>query len=424
MRFESLAEWLSWQESLNPKSIDLGLERVRRVLRRMGRSDRFDCPLITVAGTNGKGSVVAYIEAIARAAGRQVCAYTSPHLLRYNERIRINGDEIDDLSLIDAFERIDQARGDEALTYFEFGTLAAIELFTASAPDLVIMEIGLGGRLDAVNLMQPDVAVITTIAIDHTDWLGADRESIGFEKAGVMRAGKPAICGDHNPPDTLMKTAADLQARLKVIGRDFRIERGRSQWRLIDVDRTLDQLPIPALAGDFQVENAATAIVALSALRSEQADVGAIKQGLIDARLPGRFQTVQWQPQILVDVAHNAQAATALASQLNAQSCTGRTIAVLAMLADKPVADVVASLSGAIDQWFIAGLAGVARGLSANQLVALVEPQLSDVKLQVAATVAEACAQALATASDNDRIIVFGSFYTVAAAMQFFTEQR
>jgi dihydrofolate synthase/folylpolyglutamate synthase len=424
LRFKSLADWLSWQESLNPKEIDLGLERVSRVLHRSGHANHFNCPLISVAGTNGKGSVVAYLEAMALASGSKVCSYTSPHLLRYNERIRINGNETGDEQLCMAFERIDQARGDEELTYFEFGTLAAIDLFFAAKPDLVIMEIGLGGRLDAVNVMEPDVAVITTVAIDHTDWLGDNRESIGFEKAGVLRAGRPAVCGDLNPPQSLVVQAANIQAQLKLIGKDYNVEKDAKKWRYIDASNIINELPLPALAGEFQLNNAATAIMALRSLRGFEVNDEAIRQGLSDARLPGRFQVIGQQPEFIVDVAHNPQAAVALASQLRERNCAGKTYAVVAMLADKPAADVVALLAGEVDGWYTAGLESVSRGLGANDMATVVEQQASDVKLCAAQTIAEACKKALSSVTKNDRIIVFGSFYVVAEAMQFFASQR
>ena len=423
MRFNSLDEWLSWQESLNPEEIDLGLERVSRVLHRTGHASHFACPLITVAGTNGKGSVVAYLEAIALAGGYATCSYTSPHLLRYNERIRINGSDIDDESLCAAFERIDQARAGVQLTYFEFGTLAAIDCFMAAKPDLVIMEIGLGGRLDAVNIMQPSVAVITTIAIDHTDWLGTDRETIGLEKAGIFRAGCPAVCGDFKPPRSLLEHAEKSGVDLKLIGNDFRVVRQGETWALHVNSNSVDGLPLPALAGEFQLANAATAIMALKSLHDLTTGVEAIKRGLLDVRLPGRFQVVRQLPVVILDVAHNRQAAESLVAQLRAQDCTGSTCAVVAMLADKPVADVVEAVSGEIDCWYTAGLESVPRGLSATQMAAAVERLGSDVKLCAASTVARACAQALAAAAGADRIIVFGSFYTVAEAMRYFALQ-
>ena len=424
MRFSSLSDWLSWQEGLSPRAIDLGLERVGRVLRRLAHRSRFDCPLVIVAGTNGKGSVVAYLEAIALAGGHRVCSYTSPHLLRYNERIRIDGIEIDDAALCNAFDRIDQARGDELLTYFEFGTLAAIDLFFNAAPDLVVMEIGLGGRLDAVNIMEPDVAVVTTVALDHCDWLGPDRESIGYEKAGVFRAGRPAVCGDSSPPQSLLHRAAKLRVALRLIGRDFRIERDAESWRYVGADAVIGHLPIPPLAGEFQLDNAATAITALKSLAGLNTEVAAIRQGLRRVHLAGRFQVIRQHPEVIVDVAHNSQAAMALASQLRQKPGNGRTVAIVAMLADKPVADVVASLADEIDCWYAAGLESVARGLPAGEMAAVVEQHNADGKLHSTETVAQACAQALSAVDGHDRIIIFGSFYTVAEALQFFAPQR
>lgn len=423
MRFQTLDEWLAWQESLNPREIDLGLERVARVLNRLGHNNQFTCPLVTVAGTNGKGSVVAFLDAMARAAGYSTCTYTSPHLLHYNERIRIDGHSVDDDTLCQAFERIDRARGDQQLTYFEFGTLAAIDIFSSESPDLVIMEIGLGGRLDAVNIMEPDVAVITGIAIDHTDWLGDDRESIGNEKAGIMRQGCPAVCGDADPPQSVLNRAKELDIALKLIGRHYRVETQQSTWSLIDEDRRLDALPLPGLAGEFQLQNAATAIVALRLLQGLAPSDDEIARGLLQAELPGRFQTLRERPHVIVDVAHNPQAATSLAALLREHACIGRTHAVVAMLADKPVSDVLAIVSGEVDCWYSAGLETVPRGLSAVNMANAVEQQASDVKLIAALTVAEACSQALAAAARDDRVIIFGSFYTVAAAMAFFALQ-
>lgn len=423
MRFDTLAEWLSWQESLNPRAIDLGLERVAKVLRQAGYADRFDCPLITVAGTNGKGSVVAFLEAIARAAGYSTCTYTSPHLLRYNERVRINGRDIDDASLCEAFERIDRARQGVPLTYFEFGTLAAIDLFMAAVPDLVIMEVGLGGRLDAVNIMQPSVAVITSIGIDHTEFLGSDREAIGFEKAGILRAGRAAVCGDADPPQSLLDHARDLGVDLKLINRHFGAEAGECRWRFYSEEEVIDGLPLPALYGDFQLANAATAIMALKSIAAFQANIDAVKRGLSLVHLPGRFQCIMQNPEVIVDVAHNTQAAAALQSQLSQRPVPGRTHAVIAMLADKPVKEIVALLSAGVDAWYTAGLETVPRGLSADRMAAAVERQITDVKLNAASTVADACEQALAAAAENDRIVIFGSFYTVAEASRFFARQ-
>ena len=420
MRFNTLDEWLSWQQSLNPREIDLGLERISRVLAAMGYATSFDGPLITVAGTNGKGSVVAFIEAIAMAAGYTTGAYTSPHLLRYNERIRINGEDVNDERICESFDRIDSVRDEVPLTYFEFGTLAAIDIFNQSKPDLVIMEVGLGGRLDAVNCMDADVSVITGIAIDHVDWLGDNRDSIGYEKAGIMRAGKPTVCGDADPPQSVVEHASGLNSELKVFCRDYFVKHGNDAWDFLGDDTEICALPVPALTGEFQYGNAATAITALLCLPDRVFKREAIVQGLKSACLPGRYQQVQSKPQVLLDVAHNAQAAASLAAQLQVHPVRGKTHAVIAMLADKPVEQVIDIVSEVVDDWCSAGLESVPRGLSASAMAASVERQVPNVKLSAASTVSDACDKALALAAEDDRVVVFGSFHTVAEAMAYF----
>ena len=425
MRFDSLAQWLAWQETLNPAEIELGLERIDRVRQLAHIPDHFTCPLIIVGGTNGKGSVVAMLQAMASAAGYRVCTYTSPHIARYNERICINGEDVDDADLCAAFERIDQARGDAQLTYFEFGTLAALDLFARAKPDLVLLEVGLGGRLDAVNIMQPDVSVITTVDIDHVDWLGDNREAIGSEKAGIMRSGKTTICGDACPPQSLLAQASTLGADLLVQGRDFHVQPAANGWRLVTPTTVLD-LPLPALVGEFQLANAAAAIMALLALQSRlMINTEHFAAGLRTVRLAGRFEPLGDRPRIIADVAHNAQAIRALYAQLQASPCAGKTRVVIAMLADKPVAEVIDILKPRVDAWYSAGLGNVARGMAASTLAGLIQHALAeagDAKLSASDTVAEACAAALCEAQADDRIIVLGSFYTVAAAKQFFSD--
>ncbi len=426
MKFDSLAQWLAWQETLNPAEIELGLERINHVRELAQIPDHFDCPLIIVGGTNGKGSVMAMLETMARVAGYRVCAYTSPHIARYNERIRIAGEEVDDASLCAAFERIDQARGEAALTYFEFGTLAALDLFTRAAPDLVLLEVGLGGRLDAVNIMQPDVSVITTVDIDHVDWLGKDREAIGFEKAGIMRSGKPVVCGDRAPPQSLLQQAANIAAKLLVQGRDFSAQAGTKSWQFSTGTTALHDLPVPALRGEFQLDNAAAAIMALELLKPR---LLLLRENYVSAlqsvTLAGRYESLRAAPQVVVDVAHNTQAVAALCRQLQAQPCAGKTRLVIAMLADKPVAEVIALLAPRVDVWYSAGLENVGRGLAAAVMSNFIQNTLAtpgDAKLCASKTVAQACAAAMRDAGANDRIIVLGSFYTVAAAKQFFAE--
>ncbi|MGB5397656.1 MAG: bifunctional tetrahydrofolate synthase/dihydrofolate synthase [Gammaproteobacteria bacterium] len=424
MRFNSLAQWLAWQETLNPAEIELGLERIDRVREAAGIADHFDCPLIIIGGTNGKGSVVAMLQSIATAAGLKVCAYTSPHISRYNERIRINGRDIDDARLCEAFERIDQARGEQPLTYFEFGTLAALDLFVRAKPDLVLLEVGLGGRLDAVNIMQPDVSVITSIDIDHTDWLGDNREAIGFEKAGIMRRNKTVICGDPEPPLTVLQHAVDQSAHLSVIGRDFHVRNTTGSWQLDAASFSLRDLPLPALAGDFQLGNAATAIMALRALQPAlPIKQQHIASGLNKVQLAGRLEQLRDAPQVIVDVAHNTQAVSAIITYLKTRACGGKTRVVIAMLADKPVSAVIAQLSPLVDAWYSAGLTSVGRGLDANTMASLIQSapeHTGDVKLCASDTVEAACAAAVHDADPDDRIIILGSFYTVAAAKQFF----
>jgi dihydrofolate synthase/folylpolyglutamate synthase len=427
MRYNSLAQWLAWQETLNPAEIELGLERIDRVREAAGIADHFDCPLIIIGGTNGKGSVVAMLQSIATAADLKVCAYTSPHISRYNERIRINGRDVDDAHLCEAFERIDQARGEQPLTYFEFGTLAALDVFMRAKPDLVLLEVGLGGRLDAVNIMQPDVSVITSIDIDHTDWLGDNREAIGFEKAGIMRRNKTVICGDPEPPHTVLQHAVDQSAHLSVIGRDFHVRNTTGSWQLDAASFSLRDLPLPALAGDFQLGNAATAIMALRALQPAlPINQQHIASGLNNVQLAGRLEQLRDAPQVIVDVAHNTHAVSAIITHLKTRACAGKTRVVIAMLADKPVSAVIAQLSPLVDAWYSAGLTSVGRGLDANTMASLIQSapeHTGDVKLCASDTVEAACAAAVHDADPDDRIIILGSFVTVAAAKQFFSTE-
>lgn len=449
MRFNNLNDWLTWQESLNPKEIELGLERVSAVSKQAGHSSTFNCPLITVAGTNGKGSVVAMLEAMAMSAGLKVCSYTSPHLLRYNERIKINSQPVSDDELCAAFERLDQARGDYPLTYFEFGTLAAIDLFYKHQPDLVILEVGLGGRLDAVNIMDADISILTSVAIDHIDWLGDDRETIGYEKAGVFRSGKPVICGDRKVPNSVSSHAEQLRCEFKQLGRDYDISVNEStgHWHLRSEFIDLSDIEAPSLSGNFQYENAATAVMALLTLKAKGLLVSsqgnnsfedAIIDGLKSIKLSGRFQKVNERPLVLVDVAHNLQAAEALVSQLKAtRNDTAKTWAILAMLSDKDVSGVIEQVSSEIDYWCFAGLESVSRGMSVNDFTkSLPDTLISNdligktkeanqckmfptVAMQ-ASSVTTACDKVLTMINEGDRIIIFGSFYTVAEAMQFF----
>ncbi|MEH6419609.1 bifunctional tetrahydrofolate synthase/dihydrofolate synthase, partial [Pseudomonas sp. CGJS7] len=356
MQTRTLADWLSHIERIHPKSIDMGLERIREVSKRLGLK-RPGKKVVTVGGTNGKGSTVAFIEAIARAGGKKVGAYTSPHLLAYNERIRIDGADAADADIVAAFQAIEAARGEVVLTYFEYGTLAALWLFERAKLDLAILEVGLGGRLDATNIVDPDVAVITTVDLDHQDYLGDDRESIGFEKAGIARAFKPLVLGDDDPPSSVLRHAYEIGASAVRAGCDFFFAPTEvdGNWRWREVNYAVD-LPAPQLAAPVQMRNAAVAIAALRALgksptRQEMA------QGVSAARVAGRLQRFErGEIEVLVDVGHNPQAARELAAWLAAQPAR-RTHAVFAALGDKDAPGVVAALAERIDAWHLAGLA-------------------------------------------------------------------
>ena len=414
MRFETLDQWLAWQETLHPSAIDLGLERPGQVLKAMGL-DKPSHKVITVAGTNGKGSSVAMLESILRAAGYRVGSYTSPHLWRYNERIRINGEPVEDSLICDAFARIDAARGDTSLTYFEFGTLAAFLIFAEAELDVAVLEVGLGGRLDAVNLLDADVALITAIDIDHAAWLGDTREVIALEKAGITRPGHPVVCSDPEPPQGLLDYVYGQGSPL------FRLERNyhyRSQddegWLYSDGEGILPGLPPPALVGEVQLQNAAGVIRALRCLPQLPLSPQAIRQGLLAVSLPGRMQVLLGKPQLILDVAHNPQAARTLANNLAAMPCAGRTLAVVAMLADKDMAGVIAAIAPQVDHWYPAGLT-VWRGAGVDRLVSELHAQ--GIGAVTAATdVAQALETARGQARPEDRIIVFGSFHTVAEA--------
>ncbi|WP_372386291.1 bifunctional tetrahydrofolate synthase/dihydrofolate synthase [Xanthomonas sp. NCPPB 2586] len=393
----------------------MGLERVREVAARL----QIEAPakhVIVVGGTNGKGSTVAFIEAIGRAAGWKVGTYTSPHLLRYNERVRIHGVEASEAQLVAAFVAVEAARGDTALTYFEFGTLAALWLLQQSALELAVLEIGLGGRLDAVNIIDADVAVITTVDIDHTDWLGEDREAIGAEKAGIIRGWKPVVLGEIDPPSSVLRRAYQLGANAIRAGSDYFHEPIDAQhWRWRDVAQTLE-LPMPALQAPVQLANAAAAIAALQALPVE-VPATAWAQGVAAAQLPGRLQRVARDGvELMLDVGHNPQAARALAQALGKATPAGTTVALYAALADKDVRGVVEALTGCVDQWALAGLEG-ARGQSAEALRARLQGTAA-AQAACHGDVAGALHAVLAEAQPGDRVLVFGSFHTVADALQ------
>jgi dihydrofolate synthase/folylpolyglutamate synthase len=417
----TLAEWLAYIERQHPKSIDMGLERVREVATRM-RLRRPAKQVITVGGTNGKGSTVAFIEAIGRAAGWKVGAYTSPHLLAYNERVRVDGLDASDADLIAAFETIEAARGDTPLTYFEYGTLAALWLFERAKLDLAILEVGLGGRLDATNLVDPDVAVITTVDLDHQEYLGDDREAIGFEKAGIARAWKPLVLGEDDPPASVLRHAYAIGASAVRANCDFFFARlpqaigEPPQWRWREIGWRVE-LPLPQLAAPSQLRNAATAIAALRAL-GKPLPKPAIAQGVSGARVAGRLQRFERDGvEIVVDVAHNPQAARELAAWLAQTPVPGRNLAVFGALGDKDVVGVARALEADIDGWYLGGLeAAGPRGGSVDALAAKLAGTAAAGGAHHA-DVATALAAARAQAGSGDRILVFGSFHTVAAAL-------
>lgn len=418
MRFTTLNEWLAWQETLHPAEIELGLERVRPVLERMG----LGCPaftVVTVGGTNGKGSSVAMLESILEAAGYRTGVYTSPHLLHYNERVRICGVEVRDSALCEAFERVDQARQGTSLTYFEFGTLAALEIFSRSMLDIAILEVGMGGRLDAVNLLDADVALVTSIGIDHAEWLGNTREAIAREKAGIFRPGRPAVCGDLDPPATLLQHAETLGTPLYRAGRDFGYTVEGAGWSWWSVARRRTALPHPALRGGFQLQNAAAVLMVLELLEAHlPASQNDVRHGLETVYLPGRFQVMtDGGVTRIFDVAHNPHGAQVLAETLRSHPCTGQTHAVLAMLADKDIDGVISAMRDVVDVWHVAGL-NVRRGASGAYLAERLLASGVQSPVHTYADVATAYTQAVAGAQPQDRVVAFGSFYTVAEAIR------
>ncbi|HGY1226277.1 TPA: bifunctional tetrahydrofolate synthase/dihydrofolate synthase [Citrobacter farmeri] len=400
-----LASWLSYLENLHAKTIDLGLERVSQVAARL-RVLKPAPFVFTVAGTNGKGTTCRTLESILTAAGYKVGVYSSPHLVRYTERVRVQGKELPEAAHTESFAEIEAARGDISLTYFEYGTLSALWLFKQAQLDVVILEVGLGGRLDATNIVDADVAVVTSIALDHTDWLGPDRESIGREKAGIFRADKPAVVGEPEMPSTIADVAQEKGARLQRRGEDWQFTVTETGWSFRDGHGTLADLPLPQVPQP----NAATALAALRASGlnvSEQA----IRDGIAQAILPGRFQIVSESPRVILDVAHNPHAAEYLTGRLKMLPKRGRVLAVIGMLHDKDIAGTLAWLKSVVDDWYCAPLEGP-RGATAEQLLEHLG------KGSVYDSVALAWHAALADARPEDTVLVCGSFHTVAHVME------
>ena len=420
----TLADWLTRIFAIRSgPEIEMGLERIRPIFERMYVAP--PCPVILVAGTNGKGSVCAYLDAILRAAGFHVARYTSPHIHRFNERVVIDGAEATDAQLVAAFDAVEAARGDVPLTFFEYTTLAAFHIFAACKLDAWVIEVGLGGRLDATNILDTDCAVIASIGVDHTEFLGATRELIAVEKAGILRHGRPAVIAEPEPPQTLIDTAMARGANASYIGRDFGWQKSPetpSQWSfwarsLSGETFRRHGLPLPALRGTYQLGNAAAALAALHALTNKlPVSQGAVKQGLIEVEWPGRFQVLPGRPVTVLDVGHNAHAAIAMERALADMAYFPTTHAVFSMLRDKDIGAVIQAVKGRIDEWHIAPLPGP-RGMSADALAAaLGAAGVMDRAVHRHATVVAAYAAARKMAAEADRIVVFGSFLTVAQA--------
>lgn len=417
---QTLEAWLAHIDRVHSQSIALGLDRVARVRDVMGIEKR--APVITVGGTNGKGSTCAMLENILRCAGYRVGLYTSPHLLDYNERVRVDSLAASDGVLCDAFAAVEAARASVPLTYFEFGTLAAWKIFADARLDVLVLEVGLGGRLDAVNAFEPDCSIVTSIDIDHTQFLGHTREEIGREKAGIFRSGKPAIVGDPTPPSTLIEYAQEIDAALQIIGREFGFTADAQQWEFwrYNAGHLVKRagLAHPALRGAKQLVNASAAIAALENLRARlPISMGDLRRGLITVELPGRFQVLPGRPAVVFDVAHNPQAAAVLRENLSSMGYFGETWAVFGMLRDKDIAGVVRNLGDRIDHWLCATLDGP-RAASGESLAQIVHRELPGADVQSLESAAAAYVAARERATEGDRIIVFGSFLTVADAMR------
>jgi dihydrofolate synthase/folylpolyglutamate synthase len=419
-----LADWLAVLETMHPKAIDMGLERVNQVKQNLGI--HFDCPVVVVGGTNGKGSTCAMLESILLHAGYRVGLYTSPHLLRFNERARIGGETVSDDALIGCFEVVEAKRSGVSLTYFEFTTLAILHLFAEAGLDAVILEVGLGGRLDAVNVIDADVAIVTSVDIDHIDYLGGTRDQIGFEKAGIFRPGRAAICSDPVPPQSLIDHAQAIGADLWLLGRDFNYSGDQQQWNYGGRQQRRNSLGYPSLRGANQLLNACAALAALEVLRP-RLPVGAqeIRNGLVMVDLPGRFQVLPGRPTVVLDVAHNPHAAATLAQNLENMGFHPYTYAIFGAMHDKDIDGVIAQLRDRVDHWCVTDLP-LARAATAIQLKEKLEnagiteqnERGAERSIRAFDSPANAFSNAQSRAGENDRIVVFGSFLTVAGVME------
>ena len=414
----TLPEWLAHCARLHPLSMDLSLERTVAVAQRLGI--RFDMPLISVAGTNGKGSTCAMIESVARHAGYRMGLYQKPELVHFEERCRLNGEAVAADDLVPHFAAVEAARGDTALTQFEFSTLAIARLLSRAPVDLVILEVGLGGRFDAVNAFDADVSVITSIALDHTEWLGHTREAIGFEKAGILRAGRPAVVSDPQPPQSLLDHAAALGCDLWLLGRDYNVAGDKQQWGYSGRGRRYTGLAYPALRGANQLLNAGGAIAALEAIRDRlPINAQAVRTGLAMVELPGRFQIVPGQPTLVLDVAHNPQSVGALALNLDQMGFYPQTQAVFGAMRDKALIEMLGPMAVLVDHWHLCSLP-TPRAASVDELADAVQAASAGRSVTISrhADPAAALQAAAAAADPADRIVVFGSFYTVGGVLK------
>ena len=416
MSFRSLDEWLAWQTTLHAREIELGLDRIQTVAQRL---NLLDCPfkVITVAGTNGKGSTVAMLSTILHHAGYKVGTYTSPHIIHYNERIRIGLRCVQDHQLCASFEKINQARKDISLSFFEFATLTALDVFHEENIDIAILEVGLGGRLDATNIIDCDLAFVTSIGLDHTEWLGDTRELIGYEKSGIFRAETPAICGDPEPPESVAESANSLGANLYQLNRDFRYSIEKSSWSFSTEGYELHGLPLPNLSGAVQIQNAACVLMGLHSLNGDfPVSLDAIETGLREVTLEGRFQRIVKDCEIILDVAHNFDSAKVLADNLMALPKPRNTIAVFAVLNDKDIKGIISLLKQHVDQWFISEV-NSHRRMQVAQIEQSLKESCSEVKVNKFDSIENAYVQAQAEANEGDRIIVFGSIFTVSEVL-------
>ncbi|MCX7086083.1 MAG: bifunctional tetrahydrofolate synthase/dihydrofolate synthase [Methylococcales bacterium] len=422
-RFDSLKSWLDWQENLHPIAIDLGLERVTTVYNALN-PDRIKPLTITVAGTNGKGSCVAYLEAMYRAQGYSVGTYSSPHILKYNERIKINGEPVSDDLICDAFSKIEAVRDEISLSYFEFGTLAALTIFQQANLDIQLLEVGLGGRLDAVNIVEPDIALITSIDIDHVDWLGATREAIGKEKSGIFRSHKPAIVGDINPPDTLLQIAKDKQAELYLIKQNFNYSKQKDVWTWSTETQSINDIPTPGLKGEHQYRNASSAILAVNLLAQKlPVDNESIRSGIKNVHLLGRFQLINDKIPVLLDVGHNPEAVRTLVDYLTESFPDKKIHAVFSMMRDKDIAHVLELMNPIIYDWFFSPLNNPRTASEAMMREFFAQSSISRVSFGFK-SFNDAFLAAQSKSEANDLLLVFGSFFLVSECLNEFKKSE